>query len=62
MQMDKADFIKEWESGKYNKISDCPTYPTIKAYCDAINILRKASPKVYLKNFRFSPIDIIRNH
>ena len=41
MQMDKDDFRQEWESGKYKKISDCPTYPYIKAYCDAIKALNR---------------------
>lgn len=25
MQMEKLEFIDEWRSGKYNKLSDCPT-------------------------------------
>lgn len=33
MQMDKEDIIKEWQTGKYKKPSDCPTYPYVKAYC-----------------------------
>ena len=41
MYMDKCIFKEEWESGKYEKPSDCPTYPLVKAYCDAIGILNK---------------------
>ena len=41
MEMEKADFISEWKSGKYKKISNCPTYPYIKAYCDAITVLNR---------------------
>lgn len=41
MQMEKEEFIDEWRSGKYNKLSDCPTYPYVKAYCDAITILNR---------------------
>ena len=41
MQMDKEKFIDEWRSGKYKKLSDCPTYPYVKAYCDAITILNR---------------------
>lgn len=39
MQMDKEDFIKEWQTGKYKKLSGCPTYPYVKVYCDAITVL-----------------------
>ena len=41
MQADKEDFINEWQTGKYKKISECPTYPYVKAYCDAITILNR---------------------
>jgi hypothetical protein len=41
MDSEKEDFIKEWETGQYTKISDCPTYPYIKAYCDAITVLNR---------------------
>ena len=41
MQMEKEDFVQEWESGSYKKISDCPTYPYIKTYCDAITVLNR---------------------
>ena len=41
MDSEKADFINEWGSGEYKKISDCPTYPYVKAYCDAITILNR---------------------
>lgn len=41
MEMEKADFVSEWRSGKYKKISDCPTYPYIKTYCDAITVLNR---------------------
>lgn len=41
MYSEKEDFIREWKSGIYKKISDCPTYPYVKAYCDAITILNR---------------------
>ena len=41
MNSEKMDFVNEWKSGVYRKISDCPTYPYIKAYCDAITILNR---------------------
>lgn len=41
MQMDVEAFQAEWNSGEYKKLSDCPTYDTIKAYCDAIKALNR---------------------
>ncbi len=41
MESDKEEFIKEWESGSYSKISDCPTYYHVKTYCDAITVLNR---------------------
>lgn len=41
MWSDKEDFIREWQSGRYKKLSDCPTYPYVKAYCGAIAILNR---------------------
>lgn len=41
MDSEKEEFINEWKSGKYKKISDCPTYPYIKTYCDAIAVLNR---------------------
>lgn len=41
MDSEKSDFISEWKSGKYKKMSDCPTYPYVKAYCDAITVLNR---------------------
>lgn len=41
MESDKEEFIKEWESGSYRKISDCPTYTQVKTYCDAIAVLNR---------------------
>lgn len=41
MSSDKDQLIDEWKSGKYEKMSDCPTYPYIKAYCDAVRSLNK---------------------
>lgn len=41
MESEKEDFVREWQSGVYKKISDCPTYPYIKTYCDAITVLNR---------------------
>ena len=41
MEMDKHNYIEEWQSGEYNKITHCPSYGAVKAYCDARNILSK---------------------
>lgn len=36
------DFLRqEWRTGKYKKISDCPSYSSCKAMVDAIHILEK---------------------
>lgn len=32
---------KEWESGEYKKLSDCPHYDEVKAYCDSYNALSR---------------------
>lgn len=39
---DVGELANEYKSGLYKKLSDCPSYSTVKAYCDAINILTKA--------------------
>lgn len=58
MEMDKQNFIEEWQSGQYKKISDCPHYEAIKAYCDARNTLSKY---YYGKAEYETPKDIIYN-
>lgn len=36
------EYLKEeWESKKYKKFSECPSYKGLKALIDASNILRK---------------------
>lgn len=32
---------EEWHSGKYKKLSDCPSYASAKAIRDAMNVLYK---------------------
>ncbi|MDU6274082.1 MAG: hypothetical protein E7K67_01965 [Peptostreptococcaceae bacterium] len=32
---------KEWESGEYKKLSDCPYYDEVKAYCESYNALSR---------------------
>ena len=39
---DVGQLVEEYKSGEYKKLSDCPNYSTVKAYCEAINILTKA--------------------
>jgi len=41
METEQNDFIIEWQSGLYKKISECPSYGAVKAYCDARNVLSK---------------------
>lgn len=52
----RNEFIEEWQSGEYRKISDCPSYYEVKAYCDAINTLSKY---YYGKKSYETPKDII---
>ncbi|AKN32418.1 hypothetical protein Ccar_16755 [Clostridium carboxidivorans P7] len=35
------EFLLEWQSGKYKKYSECPSYEELKALIDASNIMRK---------------------
>lgn len=41
MDFEKEEFINEWKTGKHKKISNCPTYPYVKTYCDAITVLNR---------------------
>lgn len=59
MESDVEDFKNEWKSGRYKKISDCPTYPYVKAYCDAIKALNRLdgrfesyTPKRYIEELK----------
>jgi hypothetical protein len=45
--------VEEWKSGKYKKLSDCPSYNETNAYRGAINFLVKAC---YLPEFAQSYI------
>lgn len=58
MENERQDFIEEWRSGQYKKISDCPSYGAVKAYCKARNILSKY---LYDKAEYETPQEIIRN-
>jgi len=58
MQMDKDEFIEEWKSGNYNKITDCPSYGNVKTYCNAINDMAKYC---YGEKYVNTPIEIIRD-
>lgn len=61
MTMDEAYFLEEWHSGQYSSIKECPSYETVKAYCDAINVLTKAYYQAdYARECYISPIKIIR--
>ena len=35
------DLKKEWKSGQYERLSDCPSFQTAAAYRDAMNVLIK---------------------
>lgn len=32
---------KEWESGEFDKLTDCTWYDEVKAYCDSYNALAR---------------------
>lgn len=60
-EMERRNFLEEWFSGKYKKLSGCPNYYAVKAYCEAINALNKycqvnyqpISPRNLVKNERW---------
>ena len=35
----KAGFIREWFSGQYDRMQDCPHYEAVLAFCKALNAL-----------------------
>lgn len=60
MNCDEEQFIKEFKSGNYKKMSDCPSYKRVKAYCDCINVLVKANYREeYVENYLITPKEII---
>ena len=61
MSMDESLFVDEWNTNQYKSIKDCPSYETVKAYCDAINTLAKAYYEGdYAREHYISPMKIIR--
>lgn len=51
------DLKNEWKSGRYDVISDCPSYEGANAYREAMNILIKACylPE-YADKFKINPL------
>lgn len=41
MYSDVENLKTEYKSGKYEKLSQCPSYSTVQAYCKCINILAR---------------------
>ncbi|WP_243355983.1 hypothetical protein [Bacillus litorisediminis] len=41
-EMAYEDLANEWKSGKYKKLSDCPSFKEASAYRKAMNVLVKA--------------------
>lgn len=41
LEVELRIFMEEWESGKYEKFSECPSYDSLKALVDAANIIRR---------------------
>lgn len=37
-----VELKEDWNSGQYQKLSDCPSYREARAYREAINVLIKA--------------------
>ncbi len=53
---DVEQLRKEYKSGQYKKLSECPNYSTVKAYCQAINILVKEHyHSSYVKQYTVTP-------
>lgn len=44
---DFVEFAKEWDTGKYKYLSQCPGYYTVQAYCDAVNVLSRCSDSAH---------------
>lgn len=36
------ELVIEWKTGEYKKISECPSFKSTSAYCEAMNVLIKA--------------------
>jgi len=53
------EFVEEWKSGKYEKISDCPTYLEVKLLTEAINHISKGW---YEEKWAMTPRKIIEFH
>ncbi|MCL6571728.1 MAG: hypothetical protein K6T88_08575 [Bacillus sp. (in: Bacteria)] len=51
------ELVKEWKSGEYKKLSDCPSYKEANAYREAINVLVKACylPE-YVQSHKFASL------
>jgi hypothetical protein len=51
------ELVKEWKSGKYSKLSECPSYKSANTYRDAINVLIKGYylPQ-YVKSHLMEPL------
>lgn len=52
------EFIKEWETNKYEKFSECPTYKEVKIIAECIN---KISREFYEDKWQETPREIIKN-
>lgn len=56
MEFDASEFRTEYQSGKYKKMCDCPSYKVVQAYCNAINTLNACNGT----NERITPRKIIQ--
>ena len=56
-ELEYDELKKEWKSGRYAKLSDCPSFESTSAYRDAMNVLIKALylPE-YVEKYRIAPL------
>lgn len=60
MESDVYELKEEYQSKQYGKLSNCPTYYLVKAYCEAYNVLVKEHyHKDDVKGYLISPKSLI---
>ncbi len=60
MESDVYELKQEYQSKQYSKLSDCPSYYTVKAYCEAHNTLARAYyHKDDVRRYLISPKSLI---
>ena len=59
-EYDRDNFLQEWKSGKYKKISECPSYGQVKLCCDICNMIAKRGASAGLQSDN-TPSEIIED-